>query len=301
MSGTTKGALAAMSAAILFGIVPVIGKLSYAGGSNAVMLTMFRSLLALPVLYVILKAGKISLSLTAKNRYDVILMGILGSTATTITLYESYNYISVGMATLIHFTFPSFVVLYSVLFLKEKMTKTIALSLVLSTAGLILFCDDLSGDGQIWGFILALISAIAFAFVMIYQYQSSLITFHPFKISFYQCVVATVAMLFFGLKTGDLTFALTPAAWFYSFLVAMFVSVAGIPLVQCGLQYIGSTPSSVLSLLEPITSVVTGILILSEEFTLFKLLGCILVFVAVVLFTLSSPAKDVTKNVVLEE
>jgi len=292
MNTKTKGALAAVLAAFIFGFTPILGRISYDGGSNATMLTFLRSFLALPILFVIIKLSKISLSLTTKNWRDLILMGVFGSTATTLTLYESYNYIPVGMATLIHFTYPSFVVIYSVAFLKEKMTRGKTLCLLLSTVGLLLFCD-ISGGGQLQGFVLALISAITFAFVMIFQYRSSLINFHPFKISFYQCCITSSVMFFFGLITENLTLTLTNQAWFYSFLVAICVSIAALSLTQIGLQYIGSTAVSVLSLFEPITSVVVGVLVLKEDFSLEKLFGCVLVLLAVLSFTLSEKSNKI--------
>ena len=47
------GTLCVMLSALIFGVTPIMAKWTYAGGSNAVNLTLLRSLLALPVLLVL--------------------------------------------------------------------------------------------------------------------------------------------------------------------------------------------------------------------------------------------------------
>ena len=42
------GTLCVMLSALIFGVTPIMAKWTYAGGSNAVNLTLLRSLLALP-------------------------------------------------------------------------------------------------------------------------------------------------------------------------------------------------------------------------------------------------------------
>ena len=63
-------------------------------------------------------------------------------------------------------------------------------------------------------------------------------------------------------------------------------SIASIcSLFQLGITLIGASTTAILSTLEPITSVVLGVIILSEQISAVKLAGCALIFAGVVLVT----------------
>jgi drug/metabolite transporter (DMT)-like permease len=281
-----KGSILVMASAAIFGFTPVLGRLSYDGGNNSVMLTFLRSFLALPVLYILLKREGVSLHISKWQIRDIIILGFFGSALTTCTLYMSYNYIPVGMATIIHFIYPSLVMISCIVLFREKASFVKIVALFLSTVGVILFCDTTNG-GEIAGILLALFSAVSFAFVMIFQVQSRLIEMNPFKLSFYQCCVVSTVMLFWGLVTGKFTLVLTPVAWGYTLVVAISVSVVALSLLQVGLKYVGASTASILSMLEPITSIVSGYTILREFIPPIKVLGSILILIAVALITLS--------------
>lgn len=292
MKARYRGITATLASAFLFGVTPILGRLSYEGGSNAAMLSTLRGALALPVLLVILLVQRIPLRITRRNMADLALMGTFGSAATGILFNSAYQYIPVGLATVLNCTYPFFVIVISQLFLRERATRASVLALLTAMAGVAMF-SDLGGGGQLRGVLMALASAITFAFVMLYQYRSSLIDLPPAKLSFYLCIVTSVDLLVFSLLTGQFTLSLTPTAWGYTFIVAVSVSALGLTLLQYGLQHVGSTTASILSMLEPITSVVCGVLLLGEPMTWVKLAGGLLVLGAIALLTLAGAKQTV--------
>ena len=64
-----------------------------------------------------------------------------GFSLTPILLFSSYNYISSGSATTIHFSYPVLVILASVFIFKEKATWTKIASVVFCVIGLVLFMN----------------------------------------------------------------------------------------------------------------------------------------------------------------
>lgn len=58
--------------------------------------------------------------ITKTQLRDIVLITVLGYGGTTLILFSSYNYIPLGMATTIHFTYPVFTILGCVIFLHEK-------------------------------------------------------------------------------------------------------------------------------------------------------------------------------------
>lgn len=279
-----KGIFCVILSAVIFGFTPILGKLSYLGGSNAVMLTFLRSFIALPVLYSILKYKNISLKLTKEQIKKICILGFFGATLTTCLLYMSYDYISVGTATTIHFAYPAFVILSCMLIFKEKTGVYKILSLILSTIGVLMFLENNAGTSMT-GVLLSLFSAVSYAFLMVYMDRSGLKNLHPIKLSFFLCVVISFSMLIYGSLTHKLTINLTLTAWIYSLVVSLCVSVGALSLLQLGIKCVGSSTASILCMLEPITSIILGVAILHEDISFFKIIGCALIVLAVIILT----------------
>ena len=80
--------------------------------------------------------------------------------------------------------------------------------------------------------------------------------------------------------------------------VAVTGSVMAVPLFRSGCRRIGETNAALMSLLEPVTSIITGAVFLREYITPLQLTGCVLVLMAAVIHTAAeikylSPAKIV--------
>jgi len=277
----TRGIIFTMLSAVIFGFTPILARIAYDGGSNGVTMAFLRSVLSLPVLIGILKYKGLSLKPTPQQFRNIVLAGGVGSALATILLYSSYKYIPVGMATTLHFVYPLLVALLCVFFLRERLDVWKIAALVAGTAGVAFFMERGSSAG-ILGVVLALASGVVFAFHVFWVDRSGLKNMYYYQLVFYLCICIAVVSGVFGTATGMLTFRLTPKAWLYSLLVSLFVSVAGLSMFQLGIRYIGATSASILSTLEPITSVVLGILVLGESVSPLKLTGCALILVSVI-------------------
>lgn len=282
-AGRNKGIAAVLLSAVIFGFTPIIAKLAQNGGANGMTLTFLRGAFAIPVLHVILKKKKISLKLSWCEARAFFVFGGLGMTLTTLTLYSSYEFISVGMATVFHYIYPVFVVVGCTLIFRERIRKYCILALILSISGVVLCSDPGQGAGQRWGIVLSLASGVFYAIYMIGAEKTGLKKMHFLKVSYYLCITSTVFSGLIGIFTRNFILELTPKAWIYSFIVSILVSVGAITFLQIGIREIGASASSVLSTMEPITSVVLGVLILNEALTISKILGCIFILSSILL------------------
>ena len=267
------GVLATLLSAFIFGFTPILAKWTYLGGSNAISLTFYRSFMALPVLYVILNSRGVSLKITKKEVMHLLIVGGLGQTLTTLTLYASYNHLSVGMATTLHFIYPIFVVLVGVLYYHESWSPAKIIAIGLAIFGMLTFIDQ-TGDISFIGVFLAFLSGVTYAFYILYIDKSGLKQMDPFKLTFYLSLVVSICVFIYGISTQTLAFSLTPWSWFLTLMVALLVTVGAVALLQIGIRLIGSTKASILCLAEPITSVVCGVVLLNEQLSIMKLIGC---------------------------
>lgn len=290
MQNRMKGILLTVLSAVIFGFTPTLGRLTYDMGSNAVNLTFLRSALALPLLALIAWHQSGTLALRREQILPTLASGILMG-STTILLYSSYPFVGVGMATTIHFIYPLLVALYGVLFGGEKLSRNQVTGLIAGMSGIAFFLDDTSG-AALGGVAIAFSSGLTFTGYMIVAARPNVRSVPSFKLSFYIAVISVILALGYGLSTHQITMALTPAAWGLSLFVSWSVMVGAVVLLQMGLRLASATDASFFSLLEPITSVVCGILFLGDSLPLMKGIGCLLILGGLTLFVLSDRKKE---------
>ena len=280
----TKGIALVILSAVIFGITPTMAKYTYTHGSNPVMMTMFRSLLPIPIILAFLLFKKIPIKIPAKTLGKISIIALIGSTVTSVMLNMSYNYIPVGMSTTLHFVYPTFVSILCFLFYKEHIDRAKILALMISSAGILCFFQG-GASGSLVGILLALGSGLTYAFYMMSVDKWGIKDMHPMVFSLHTCLFVSIYTFLYGAMTNQVTFDLTPLSWLYTFIVAVSVSVGANAFLQVGIRYTGASTSDILSMLEPITSVVCGVLILNESLSGVKLLGCALILFAVYLLT----------------
>lgn len=280
----TKGIALVILSAVIFGITPTMAKYTYTHGSNPVMMTMFRSLLPIPIILAFLLFKKIPIKIPAKTLGKISIIALIGSTVTSVMLNMSYNYIPVGMSTTLHFVYPTFVSILCFLFYKEHIDRAKILALMISSAGILCFFQG-GANGSLVGILLALGSGLTYAFYMMSVDKWGIKDMHPMVFSLYTCLFVSIYTFLYGAMTNQVTFDLTPLSWLYTFIVAVSVSVGANAFLQVGIRYTGASTSAILSMFEPITSVVCGVLILNESLSGVKLLGCALILFAVYLLT----------------
>lgn len=284
-----KGVLYTIISAFTFGFTPILTRIAYDGGANGVTMTFLRATLSLPVLLLALLFLKIPIRVSRRVLWDLFLACGLGGALTTITLYLSYAYIPVGLATTLHFIYPICVSIGCVVFYKDRMTPSAVVALVCGTIGVVMSAgDSLSGRSEALGMVLALFSGLAFAYYVIAVGKSELSRMHYLKLTFWFCVFSALFSGVYGAANGLLTFSLTPRAWFYAWIVSLFTSIFGVALLQLGIKRVGAVAASILSTFEPITSVFFGVLVLGEPLSLTKIVGGICIIAGVVLIARSN-------------
>jgi len=264
MKSRTIGYISVMVSGMIFGSMPLLAKFIFSQGGNSINLVFWRFFFALPVLYFLIRRNpKLNLKVTGTQRKNLLYVGIMGYAATAMTLYVSYNYISTGVATTLHFVYPILVIIGSAVFYRDRLTFIKYLAGILSTLGIfLLYNGELSGS--LFGIFMALLSGITYAFYVLYIDKSGLKALHSLTLTFYLSLIASASMFFFAIFTGQFTLDLTLSGWAVTAFLSIFVTLGAVNLLNVGIQRIGSQSSGILSTLEPITSIVIGVLIFNE-------------------------------------
>ena len=282
MSKRTLGVMATIVSAVFFGLVPLFVTTIKAGGGNALSCAFYRFCFSLPALYLMIRREKISLAITGRQLVKIAIVTVFGYGGTAILLFTSYNYIPTGMTTTIHFVYPVFTILGCIIFFKEKIIPRKIFCVVLSMAGILLFYNG-DGGGNILGMGLAFLSGITYAFYIVFLGKTDLQEIPTFKLIFHMNWVAAVMFFAAAVAAGEFTLNLTVKAWIVAWIFATCTSLIAVYGFQLGVKYIGSENSAILSTFEPITSMLVGIVLYNENFSLRGIAGAVCILISTII------------------
>ena len=271
---------------------------------SAVIFGMMRNLLSLPVLAILAFVQNKTLKIPVKALPSMIGAALMGCCLTPIFLYISYEYLSANdsVATVFHFIYPAVVVLGGWLFLKEKINKGVLLSLLVCIVGICLFYDP-SKPLNLIGAILALVSGVTYAiyvlFLSVFKYKQV----NGFLFSFYIATICSIVLLSVclvigvlvpdGTMIGDLfalQFPKSGVGWSMSVFFSLVLNVGAVVLFQKGTFLIGGQRASILSTMEPVTSIVVSILS-GVAIGVGSLIGSVLVITSTILIAVFDAKK----------
>lgn len=277
-----KGYIYTALSAIIFGLMPLLTKIIIARGATSLTIAFFRVFYVTIVLFFVLKLKKIDLHLEKRELLSALLTSIFGSGLTIIILNESYNYVDTGIATSLHFLYPLFVAILCCFFYGEKIKKKQIISLSFALVGIICFMSK--GNGSLFGYFLAIASGLTYAFYLVKMDKTGLVKMNALKLSFYLALFTTIEIFTINLFMQDVVFKMDAIAYGLLLVLALSASFLATVLLQQGVLLLGSTRASFICLLEPVTSMIVGILFLGEALTLNKGLGGLAIITSLIIF-----------------
>ena len=283
MNVKAKGYILGAVAAATYGMNPLFALPLYKAGMNPDSVLFFRYLFAIPVLGMMIVARGRSFKLKRKEVLPLIIMGLLVALS-SMALFQSYNYMDVGIASTLLFVYPILVALIMWIAFKEKLTLPTVLCILLALGGIGLLYK--SGDGStlnLTGIILVMISALSYAIYIVGVNQSTLKNLATLSLTFYVLLFGLVLFLVRVDFGQSLRVAETWYLWGNLIALAIFPTAISFLCTTQAIQYIGSTPTAILGALEPLTAVFFGVVVFGESLTLRLSCGMLMIILAVTL------------------
>ena len=283
MNVKAKGYILGAVAAATYGMNPLFALPLYKAGMNPDSVLFFRYLFAIPVLGMMIVARGRSFKLKRKEVLPLIIMGLLVALS-SLALFQSYNYMDVGIASTLLFVYPILVALIMWIAFKEKLTLPTVLCILLALGGIGLLYK--SGDGStlnLTGIILVMISALSYAIYIVGVNQSTLKNLATLSLTFYVLLFGLVLFLVRVDFGQSLRVAKTWYLWGNLIALAIFPTAISFLCTTQAIQYIGSTPTAILGALEPLTAVFFGVVVFGESLTLRLGCGMLMIILAVTL------------------
>ena len=294
------GYLYAALAAASYGTNPIFAKPLYADGMNPDSVLLFRYvfgflLLALMMCYNGWRRGDIrgAFRVSRHTLPQLVLMGILMALS-SLTLFVSYNYMPVGIASTLLFIYPILVAVIMTLCFHERMSWLVVVCLLLATTGIALLCKSDEPTAAVEavseasivspfmvGLLLVMLSSLSYAIYLVGLNKTRLRTVASMPVTLY--VIFFGMFLFVGrlLISSPFTIPEHPLMWLNLVALGLLPTVVSLIFTAKAIQNIGSTQTALFGALEPVTAVVLGILLLGETISLREFIGMVLILGAV--------------------
>lgn len=279
------GLVLASIGAIAFSGKAIIIKLAYRHGVDAVTLIMYRMLFALP-LFVLLAwwAGRGKPALTKRDWIAVVGLGFTGYYLASSLDFAGLAYISASFERLILYLNPTLVLAMGVFIFKRKVTRRQLISLGVSYCGVLLvFGHELGalGANAALGAALVFASAVSYAVYLVYSGEE-VRRLGALRLT---GLATTAACLFciaqFALLRPMSALNVAPEVIWLSMLNATLCTFAPVLMVMMAIERIGATMAAQTGMIGPLSTILMGVVILGEPFTVWIAAGTLLVLTGI--------------------
>ena len=287
MRNLSKKALIGYPAGIITGITyglnPLFGMPLMNNGAAIESILFFRYSFAVVILGVFLWFTKQSFRITAKQTAVLLVLGLL-YTASSLFLFEAYNYIASGLATTLIFLYPVLVAVIMV-FLGVVPSWPVWLAIAATFGGVLIMTQGSGGESiDPVGVLLSLGSALVYAlFIVIINRSKAIADISNSLLTFYALTVGAIVFLGkIALSNTAVTAGIEGGAeWLNLIGLALLPTIVSTASLAIATRNIGATKASVLGVFEPITAILVGTVMFGEPLTTNIVLGICIAIMAV--------------------
>jgi len=281
-----QGYISIIIASTLWGTMGILAKLAFGHGITPETLIALR----LAVSFATLAMG---LGLFRREAFKIqkgdalmfLVLGVFAIAFQRISYFYAVSLTTATVAAILFYTYPVFVTLFAVLFLKEKLDHAMLLAIVMAFAGVALVVriyDVASLNIDSAGMLFGLLSSLLFVlyFVMIKRLRDR---YSNWTLSVYGDGIGVLMLLpiiYFSPSnivefSAELWLLILAIAWGPSLLAYLFYSYA--------LKYVDASKGSILGVIEPLSAALFSASILGERLEVLQVVGITLALTGVAL------------------
>jgi len=292
-----KAFIIALISSATFGMVPFFAVPAQRAGMSVSTLLVYRYAFASLVLLFPVIYTRTSLRLTMKDFLKLLGLGGV-FVGTSVTQFLGFQYMDTGAATALQYSYPVFAPLLTYVMFREKLTMRVVVAIALAIFGCVCLSGVLSEpsathEHMIWGVLLELCSGLLFAIYLVIipnakfddkNMNSSKLTFYVYFFGFFITIL-------FALCQGGIE-------WWGHYSTEVIIKILILSLIpsafatitlNMSVKIIGSTLSSILSTMEPVTAMILGVLFLGDKPDVWASVGFVVIIAAVLLIVIKTP------------
>jgi drug/metabolite transporter (DMT)-like permease len=277
--------------AIAFSGKAIIVKLAYRHGVDAVTLIMLRMLFALPLFALMAWwAGRGKPALTRRDGFGVVGLGFSGYYLSSFLDFAGLAYITASLERLILYLNPTLVLLFGWIVYRRRITRWQFAGMAVSYSGVLLVFGHEVSLGQsaaaAWGALLVFLSAVSYAVYLVAsgEFVKRLGSLRLVGLATSVACLLCIAQ-FLLLRPMSAAFEVAPEVIWLSVLNATLCTAVPVLAVMMAIERIGPAMAAQTGMVGPMSTILMGVLLLGEPFTVWIAAGTVLVVAGIFVFT----------------
>jgi len=281
-----KGYLLIAAASIIWGTMGIFGKLAFEYGINPVTLTALRIIISSStMLFALVLFSRNLLKIEKKDLPQLIVFGVLAVALQRVAYFYTVDLTTATIAAVMFYTYPVFVTVYASIFLKEKITSTVILAIVLAFSGVALVVKAYEAawlNTNFLGLSFGIITSLLFAlyFLMAEKFRNR---YTNWTLLLYGDGIGAIALLPTLFFSSSQIITYPPQLWTLILVIGLFPSLTAYLLFSYALKYVESSKGSILSVIEPLSAAAFSMTILGEKFEIWQAAGVALALIGILL------------------
>lgn len=278
----------AIVGAIAFSGKAIIVKLAYRYGVDAVTLIMYRMLFALPLFAgMAWWASRGKAPLARRDWLGVLGLGFSGYYLASFLDFAGLAYVTASLERLILYLTPTLVLVIGWLLYRKRASRLQVLGTLISYAGVLLVFGHeltLAGANVAWGSLLVFLSAVSYAFYLSYSGELVKRLGSLRLVGLATSVACVLCIVQFLLLRPLAAAQVAPEVVWLSLLNAAACTAVPVLLVMMAIERIGAGAAAQAGMVGPMSTILLGVWLLGEPFTLWIVAGTLLVLTGIFVF-----------------
>ncbi|MEY4882561.1 MAG: hypothetical protein RIS34_415 [Pseudomonadota bacterium] len=296
------GLLLATFGSIAFSGKAIIVKLAYRHGVDAVTLIMYRMLFALPIFAAMAwwatyrQGGGGKPPLTRKDWLGILGLGITGYYLASYLDFAGLSYISASLERLILYLNPTLVLLLGLVLYKRPIKGLQAFGMLISYSGVALVFGQeikLAGGNVAVGALLVFLSAVSYALYLSYSGEMVKRLGALRLVGLATSVACGLCIAQFLILRPWSAVVVAPEVIWLSVLNATLCTAVPVLMVMMAIERIGASLTSQIGMVGPMSTILMGVFILGEPFSVWIAAGTVLVVAGIFVFSRAHQSKSI--------
>lgn len=271
-----KGNVFAILSGFLYGLLGYFGMVLLKSGLSPVNVSFWRFLVS--SIFLLLVSVLVSRKIAGEKKHYIraFINGALFYSAPSTLFFIASLYIGTGQAMVIFFSFPAFVMMLNRVLYGRRIKPYYFISFAVILSGLVMLVDVGEVSFDLWGIALSLLSAVSYALYVVFSKEVKLSALDSTLMVSLGCCCTSLILAVF---TGTFLLPTHTEQWLNLLGIAVICTAVPILLMLEALKYIPTDRASLLSVLEPVFTVIFGVLLLGEALSLKAALGICLTLI----------------------
>ena len=284
--------LCTIFAGVLWGTISVFLKNLSSSGLSLIQITASRAIFSSFFLFVyFLVKDKNLLKIKLKDIWMFVGTGVVSLTFFSLCYFSTILESGASIAVILLYTSPIFILLLSAILFKEKITKIKLFALILTFVGCI-FVTGIGGENHLSakGLFIGLCAGFGYALYSIFS-RFALEKYKPLTVTFYTFVFSSISLLPFC-NIVEICSSFSEKSLLFLIGIALVCTVLPYIFYTFGLSGLETGKAAILVTVEPLVGSLIGIFVWKENLDMLKLIGIIMIFIAVILINLNCKSQE---------